>query len=123
MNNHLCPVCGYEMTDEPANFNTCPSCGTEFGLHDVSASIEELRQAWIESGPRWWSTANPQPANWDPFRQLAGLGLASGSVVSTTGVVKITATANNSTSLTGGWLGSVEQQPWGQFVSRQPSSV
>jgi hypothetical protein len=68
---HLCPVCGYELDDPPRDFNICPSCGTEFGLHDVNASILELRQAWIDAGPRWWSKTDPQPQNWNPFVQLS----------------------------------------------------
>src|SRR6266446_4815425 len=46
-----CPVCGYEMDDPPRDYNICPSCGTEFGLHDVNASISELRAAWLQTGP------------------------------------------------------------------------
>jgi len=66
----LCPVCGFELDDPPRDYNICPSCGTEFGLHDVNASILQLRQAWIETGPQWWSTTDPQPENWNPFVQL-----------------------------------------------------
>jgi hypothetical protein len=116
---HLCPVCGYEMEASPKDYRICPSCGTEFGLHDANASIDELRQAWIEKGPKWWSATDPQPANWNPFQQLACLGLSSGPVVSTTAVVIITATTNDPAApLTGGWLGS-EERPWDQFVNRQ----
>ena len=58
------------MEDPPADYNICPSCGTEFGLHDVNTSIDNLRLAWLGTGPRWWSVVDPQPANWDPMLQL-----------------------------------------------------
>jgi hypothetical protein len=70
MSNFLCPVCGYGMHDEPTNYNICPSCGTEFGLHDQNASVAELRDAWIQSGPSWWSKTDPVPPGWDPLAQL-----------------------------------------------------
>jgi transposase len=70
---NLCPVCGYEMEDPPRDYNICPSCGTEFGHHDVNASIAELRAAWLGTGPKWWSTVDPKPVNWDPFRQLSNV--------------------------------------------------
>ena len=69
----LCPVCGYGMEDPPKDYNICPSCGTEFGHHDVNASISDLRSAWLRTGPKWWSTATPAPDNWRPFEQLANL--------------------------------------------------
>jgi hypothetical protein len=67
---NLCPVCGYGMEDPPTDYNICPSCGTEFGLHDINTSIDNLRLAWIGTGPRWWSSVDPQPTNWDPTLQL-----------------------------------------------------
>jgi len=70
---NLCPVCGYEMEEPPRDYNICPSCGTEFGVHDVNASISELRAAWMQSGPRWWSKTDTQPDNWNPLAQLATL--------------------------------------------------
>ena len=70
---NLCPVCGYEMSDPPADYNICPSCGTEFGLHDMNASLIELREAWLRTGPQWWSTTDPKPADWNPFEQISKL--------------------------------------------------
>ena len=51
----ICPVCRLPMEDAPLNYNICGSCGTEFGLDDTFASIEELRDAWIKRGrvPHW----------------------------------------------------------------------
>lgn len=78
---NVCPVCGYEMEDPAADYNTCPSCGTEFGLHDINAAIEELRASWIKTGPKWWSTTDPQPERWNPFFQLARLHSDAGTVL------------------------------------------
>ena len=115
----LCPVCAYEMDDPPKDNNICPSCGTEFGLHDVNATIEELRQAWIKSGPKWWSETDTQPVNWNPFIQLARLGLSSGMVVPTAVVVRVISTTGAiNPPLTGGWLG-FSDLAWEQSANRQ----
>src|SRR5579872_1563560 len=71
-----CPVCGYAMEAPPANYRICPSCGTEFGVHDVNATIAELREAWFATGPNWWSKVDERPANWDPIAQLESAGIA-----------------------------------------------
>ncbi len=69
--NYTCPVCGYnELELPPADFTICPSCGTEFGYHDATASIEELRQRWIKRGAPWTSQAAPPPPDWNPWAQL-----------------------------------------------------
>jgi hypothetical protein len=85
---YMCPVCAYGMTHEPANYHICPSCGTEFGLHDQNATIEELRNAWIRTGPQWWSQTDEPPSNWNPHLQLANLKLSATAgtlvVISTT---------------------------------------
>jgi len=73
VSENLCPVCGYGMEDPPKDYNICPSCGTEFGHHDVNASISDLRSAWLRTGPKWWSTVTPERENWNPFEQLANL--------------------------------------------------
>jgi len=70
---NLCPVCGFEMEAPPKDYRICPSCGTEFGVHDANASIVELRTAWIKTGPTWWSKTDPQPRDWDPLAQLEGI--------------------------------------------------
>jgi hypothetical protein len=58
--------------EEPAqDFNICPSCGTEFGLHDRNVSVDQLREQWLNAGPKWWSTTDPQPEGWNPIMQLA----------------------------------------------------
>jgi A2L zinc ribbon protein len=72
----MCPVCGYEMEAPPKDYRICPSCGTEFGVHDVNATVAELREAWMKSGPRWWSKVDPLPANWDPITQMKNAGIA-----------------------------------------------
>ncbi len=69
--NYTCPVCGYNELDlPPADFTICPSCGTEFGYHDATTSMEELRQRWIRRGALWTSQVTPRPLNWNPWEQL-----------------------------------------------------
>jgi hypothetical protein len=75
MIENLCPVCGFEMEAPPRDYRICPSCGTEFGLHDANTSIAELRDAWMKTGPRWWSKTDSPPANWDPLTQMEQAGI------------------------------------------------
>lgn len=72
---NLCPVCGYEMAVPPRNYNICSSCGTEFGVHDANASIADLREAWMKTGPTWWSKTTPRPVDWDPITQMEEAGI------------------------------------------------
>lgn len=69
----ICPVCGYGMEDPPRDYNICPSCGTEFGHHDVNSSVDKLRAEWLRNGANWWSPVDAQPDHWDPYRQVASL--------------------------------------------------
>jgi hypothetical protein len=71
----LCRVCGYEMEEGPRDYNICPSCGTEFGIHDVNSSIDNLRTGWLATGPRWYSPVIPEPLGWRPIPQLSKLFL------------------------------------------------
>jgi hypothetical protein len=71
------------MDDPPRDYNICPSCGTEYGVNDVNSSYEELRKAWLKTGPTWWSKTDPKPDNWSPSRQLANLGATVPAVTST----------------------------------------
>jgi len=71
VNDQLCPVCGYTMARPIEDYDICPSCGTEFGVSDTNASIEELRSAWLLTGPNWWSESDPRPVSWNPFAQFA----------------------------------------------------
>jgi hypothetical protein len=66
---NMCPVCGYGMEDPPQDYNICPSCRTEFGLHDANNSIAALRAAWLRAGAHWWSCVDPEPQGWDPYLQ------------------------------------------------------
>ncbi len=116
---NLCPVCGYEMEAPPRDYRICPSCGTEFGVHDVNASIEELREAWIKTGPKWWSTTDPQPEGWDPYAQLASLGI---TVVTTKAVFRITSTTGSSVPVSSNWVGWGEQAWQFQDANRPLSS-
>lgn len=76
---NICPVCGYEMEEPPEQYNICASCGTEFGVHDVNASIEELRLAWLKTGPKWFSAVDPEPQDWNPYLQVRKAIVAQGS--------------------------------------------
>ena len=121
---NLCLVCGYEMEEPPRDYNICPSCGTEFGVHDVNAPIADLRAAWIQSGPRWWSTSDPQPENWNPPAQLEKVAapIASAPVFLGGGdprhiVISSSGIAIN--SLTETWLKDWPDHVSGQLVGRQ----
>jgi hypothetical protein len=65
----ICPVCAYsEMPYPAADYNICPSCGTEFGNDDILLSHDELRAQWLAGGAHWFF-GNP-PAGWNPYLQL-----------------------------------------------------
>jgi hypothetical protein len=72
---NTCPVCGYEMQAPPKDYRICASCGTEFGVSDVSTSIAELRESWMKTGPTWWGGIDSKPANWDPIKQMEDAGI------------------------------------------------
>lgn len=71
---YLCPVCGFHLDEEPADFNICESCGTEFGYHDSSRSHSQLRYEWLLGGMKWSSQAIAKPLNWNPTRQMIDAG-------------------------------------------------
>jgi hypothetical protein len=69
-------VCGYpELPDPPADYEICPSCGTEFGYSDFTRTHEELRAMWRTNGMQWSATWMPAPPEWNPKRQLATIGV------------------------------------------------
>ena len=114
---NLCPVCGYEMEAPPKNYRVCPSCGTEFGVHDANASVADLRDAWLKSGPRWWSNSDSQPTGWDPLAQMERAGIVvkrqPASQPSSIGT-------SSSTAVVGGrdyWVATGPRQPDG--ISRE----
>jgi cobalamin biosynthesis protein CbiD len=67
------------MEEPPEQYNICASCGTEFGVHDVNASIEELRVAWLKTGLKWFSAVDPEPQDWNPYIQVRRAIEAQGS--------------------------------------------
>jgi len=67
---YLCPVCGFTMEKTPADFNICPSCGTEFGNDNLDWTFSELRQAWLDNGAQWWSESTHAPNGWNPIEQV-----------------------------------------------------
>jgi|SRR5882724_3462466 len=99
-----CPVCGYNMEAPPKDYRICPSCGTEFGISDVNASIAELRDAWIKTGPKWWSKTDMMPANWDPIGQMENAGI---SVKRPQATERVSVSTSSSTAVVGGrdWQG------------------
>lgn len=70
VSGYICPVCGFNMSAKPADFNICPSCGTEFGNDDADWTHEQLRAAWLENGARWFSRTTTAPAAWNPVEQV-----------------------------------------------------
>lgn len=68
-----CLVCGFVAQVAFEEYDICPSCGTEFGVNDVNATIQDLRAAWLATGPTWWSPVDPRPSAWNPEKQLANV--------------------------------------------------
>jgi hypothetical protein len=99
-----CPVCGFEMEAPPRDYRICSSCGTEFGVSDVNASIAELRDAWITTGPRWWSKTDPKPVDWDPITQMEKAGIVVKRPVESEA---LSVSTSSSTAVVGGrdWRG------------------
>ncbi|CAN5165687.1 hypothetical protein BH11ACT3_BH11ACT3_01020 [soil metagenome] len=78
---YTCPVCGNDALKRPpydeydgATFSICPCCGIEFGYDDSRSSHSVLREEWIASGMKWWSSRNLAPEGWDPIAQLRRAG-------------------------------------------------
>ncbi len=66
-----CPICNYQMDQEPVDWRYCPSCGTQFGYHDAGRSYEALRHEWVRSGMLWWSPFRNPPVDWNPWEQVS----------------------------------------------------
>lgn len=96
MTKSYCLVCGWDgLNKEPylgsgdvPSFETCPSCGFEYGFDDnPSASgnypsewnrqmiVDAYRKQWIDGGMLWWSEKEKAPAGRDPKRQLLNIGV------------------------------------------------
>lgn len=65
-----CPICGYGLPYPPCDFNSCPSCGVEFGYQDIGRSYDDLRNQWARTGAHWASRVVPAPPGWNPWMQL-----------------------------------------------------
>lgn len=64
---YTCSVCHFPgMTQRPADWAICPSCGVEFNYDDACTSHAELRRRWIAGGAKWWSNASEEPEEWFP---------------------------------------------------------
>jgi hypothetical protein len=109
---NLCPVCGYEMEAPPKDYRICPSCGTEFGVHDANASVADLRDAWLRSGPKWWSKTDAQPHGWDPLGQMEEAGIVVKRPPSNEPSSVSTSSSNTAVGGRGlGWTASPSGQP------------
>src|SRR5882672_7484629 len=105
-NENLCPVCGFEMEAPPKDYRICPPCGTEFGVSDANATIAELRDAWMSTGPIWWSDSDSRPDNWDAIAQMEKAGI----------VVKRQPTSEPYSISTSSSTSSVPIKSWGAWV-------
>ncbi len=87
----LCPVCGWALREAAwsggaPSWDTCPACGTTFGLDDgAEAGVpdtnaaraeawEARREAWVAAGMPWSSPGHPSPVGWRPGPLLRRLG-------------------------------------------------
>lgn len=86
--SYICPVCGFSGLDRPAyndyggaSHEICECCNFQFGYDDFSEGIshEQWRAQWITKGMPWNEgdddPDNPQPAGYDPRRQLLNIGI------------------------------------------------
>ena len=72
MNEHTCPVCGYdaELEFRPRDYQVCACCGTEFGYDDRVLTHEQLRAEWMARACRWFDVEEPKPFGWNAYDQL-----------------------------------------------------
>lgn len=119
---HLCPVCGYYMEDTPSDYNICPSCGTEFGLHDVNSSIGDLRAMWLRNGAHWWSPVDPVPSGWDPYAQVKRVMLNNASYTTIVHVRWTGLPALGANSTASAWEPTKRMRHADGFVGSVPSA-
>jgi hypothetical protein len=72
---YTCPVCFWPGLAEPSHterghgsYETCPCCGTQFGVHDQTVTPAELRAWWVDEGGPW--KHGEAPMGWSALRQL-----------------------------------------------------
>jgi hypothetical protein len=71
MNEHTCPVCGYDQLEfPPRDYSICACCGTEFGYDDRALTHGELRARWMSKGCVWFDVDEPRPLGWSAYDQL-----------------------------------------------------
>ncbi len=87
---YKCFVCGYSGLSEQfyidgkfsSTFEICPSCGFQYGYHDLNGTGEypesfkekyiiiSFRKKWIAGGMLWDKGSASPPPNWNPRDQL-----------------------------------------------------
>ncbi len=91
MTNYTCPVCGFNGLEfkpysnylDPATgyLEYCPSCGFQFGVHDLAKgnwSWRKWRIKWINEGMKWNNENYEKPKNWNSKIQLKNIGIDIG---------------------------------------------
>lgn len=76
MNEHTCPVCGYDALEfPPRDYSICACCGTEFGYDDRALTHDQLRAEWMGRGCAWFDVDGLKPAHWNAYDQLVRAAL------------------------------------------------
>lgn len=87
---YQCPVCGYaKLEDPPCDQEICPSCGTQFGYHDLNKSHASLRLQWVRNKMQWHSRAFRKPHNWSPVAQLKAAHLLGDEEIQAAWIAKL----------------------------------
>lgn len=87
MQNHTCPICGYDgLTENPGSSprfwgsqEICSCCGWQFGYNNP-AQIEQYRAEWVEAGANWF-LPEKRPTHWNIAAQFAHIGLTVDDVL------------------------------------------
>lgn len=59
------------------SFEICSCCGFQFGVSDDDRgyTFERWRLRWVNQGLPWTDQDRPPPKDWDPYTQLARIGV------------------------------------------------
>ena len=93
MNEHTCPVCGYdaELEFRPRDYQVCACCGTEFGYDDRVLTHEQLRAEWMARACRWFDVEEPKPFGWNAYAAVSATNTKSRqpAIQPTDGVIRV----------------------------------